>query len=147
MPRQAGSCRSCRTLEPMKVLAKLLLILFFGVVLFCAGAVVSAQRGWLQPVVTMQIENRSGHVLRALEVEYEGSATRSTATLPNLASDEVIKFRFYVRGEGGYKVKAVLGDGTALKASEGYVESGYHVTEIITKSQIVGSPKYGASAP
>lgn len=131
----------------MKAVAKLLLVLLFGVVLFCVGAVVSARRGWLQPLVTMQIENRSGQVLRSLEVQYEGGATRSTATLPNLASDEVIQFRFYVRGEGGYKVNAVLGDGTALKASEGYVESGYHVTEIITKSQIVGSAKYMASAP
>ena len=131
----------------MKHLVRLLLVALVGLVLFGAGAITSAQRGWFQPMVTMQIENRSGQVLRSLEVQYEGGATRSIAVLPNLASDEVMSFRFYVRGEGSYKLSATLGDGTRLKASEGYVESGYHVTEIIGNSQIIGSSKYGVAAP
>ena len=123
----------------MRTLAKFFLILLSGLVLFGAGAAVSARRGWFQPVATMQIENRSGQALRSLEVHYEGGTTRSTATLPTLASEGIIEFRFFVRGEGSYKVNAVLGDGTVLQPGEGYVESGYRVTEVITKSKIVGS--------
>jgi hypothetical protein len=125
----------------MKAFPKTLLVCLCGTTLFGAGAVLSAQRGWFQPVVTMKIENRSGQVLRALEVTYESGQTSSIATLPKLAANETLYFHFYVRGEGGYKVNALLGDGTAMKASEGYVESGYYVSEVITTSQIVGTPK------
>ena len=131
----------------MKQPVRLLLIVLFGLVLFLAGVITSAQWGWFQPIVTMQIENQSGQALRSLQVQHEGGTARSTTVLPNLAAGEVVNFRFYLRGEGSYKVSATLGDGTQLSPSEGYVESRYRVTEIIGKSQITGSSTYSLAAP
>lgn len=124
----------------MKSLIKISLIGGLGVVILVAGAVLWARQGWFQPIAMMTIENRSGQGLRGLEVVHESGLVRSTVALPKLAAGQVFNFRFYVGGEGGYTVNAVLADGTAIAASERYVESGYHVTEVISATKIVTEP-------
>ena len=58
--------RSAQTLGLMGTIVRLCLLALFGAVLFGAGAVTSARKAWLQPLVTLDIENRSGQVLRSL---------------------------------------------------------------------------------
>jgi hypothetical protein len=116
----------------------------FGAVAVCAavfgfGAAAAAYRGWLQPLATIQIDNRSGQQLRLLEVKHESRGVSSIATLPALSAGQSFSFRFFVAGEGGYRINAVLADGTVPKDSEGYVESGYNNTEVITPTAIVPS--------
>ena len=126
----------------MRILTKCLAIVVFGIGLFLAGALVSAHRAWFLPVAMVKIENRSGQVLKALDITYESGSAHGSATLPALASDETVRFIFYIRGEGGYRVSAVLGDGTVPKEGGGYVEPGYRETKIITKSGIINSSSY-----
>jgi hypothetical protein len=114
-------------------------IVLFGAVAFVAGALLAAERGWMQPTVVVDIANRSGQVARKLEVRYEGSATSSTTSLPALAANGTIRFPFHVRGEGTYSVQVVLADGNVLSSGKRYVEPGYRMAETIRASKIEGA--------
>jgi hypothetical protein len=94
----------------------------------------------MQSTVVIDIENRSGQGARKLEIQYEGSATRSITSLPAPSVNGRIRFPFYVRGEGTYSMHVVLGDGTSLSSDKRYVESGYRTVEIIRESRIEGGP-------
>ena len=128
----------------MKSVLKAVVYVASGILLFSAGVLASANRGWLQPLATIHIENRSGQQLRLLEVKHESRGIASLTTLPALPNGESARFRFYVAGEGGYRVHAVLADGTVLKDGEGYVESGYETTEIISPTAIVDASSYAS---
>jgi hypothetical protein len=91
---------------------------------------------WFQPIATVTIQNRSGQQLRSLDLQFESATARGVLTLPALANGASVDARMLVRGEGSYTVRAVLFDGTSVKPAEGYVETGYHVTEVIDRSRI-----------
>lgn len=127
--------------------AKPLLLAFAVLVAFGLGVVLSARMAWFQPIATVTIQNRIGQQLRSLELQFEGAAARGVLRLPALADGASVDARIIVRGEGSYTVHAVLLDGTSLKLTQGYVETGYHVSEVIGPSRIepaVGST-YSAS--
>lgn len=117
-------------------IARLAVSASFALAAFATGAFASARFAWFQPVATLTIENRSGQRLRSLEVRHESSGATGTFRLPALADGASIDVRVPVRGEGGYTVRAVLSDGTTPRPSEGYVERGYRVTEVVGASRI-----------
>jgi hypothetical protein len=114
-------------------------IALFGAAAFVAGALLAAERGWLQPAVVVDIANRSGQLARRLEVRYEGNATNSMTSLPELPVNGTIRFPFHARGEGTYSVQVVLADGTLVSGGKRYVEPGYRMAETIGASQIDGA--------
>ena len=103
---------------------------------FGAGVIVSARLGWFQPVAVITIQNRSGQQLRSLELQFESALARGVLYLPALGDGASVDARMPVRGEGSYRIRAVLSNGTTPKPAEGYVESGYRVTEVVGQSGI-----------
>jgi len=116
--------------------AKPLLLVLAVVVAFGLGVFLSAHMAWFQPVATVTIHNRSGQQLRSLDLQFESATARGVLRLPALSNGASIDARVPVRGEGSYIVQAVLFEGTSPKPAEGYVETGYHVTEVIGQSRI-----------
>jgi hypothetical protein len=125
-----------------------LLVVLAVLAAFGAGVIVSARLAWLQPFAVITIQNRSGQQLRSLELQFESATARGVLTLPGLVDGASVDARMHVRGEGGYTVRAVLFDGTAPTPAEGYVETGYHVTEVVGQSRIepASPPTYRESA-
>ena len=126
----------------LAVAAVLLAAVTFGL-----GAVVGARQGWLQPLVSVAIQNHTGQALAGLVLSYTSSSSSSSGTiaLSPLAVGARTTARFYLAGEGTYSVKATLANGTVLTSQEGYVEPGYTATEVLLDSGAQGSVRYGAT--
>jgi hypothetical protein len=116
--------------------ARPLLVVLAMLAAFGAGVIVSARMAWFQPFAVITIQNRSGQQLRSLELQFESTTARGVLSLPALGDGASVDARMHVRGEGGYTVRAVLFDGTVPTPAEGYVETGYHVTEVVGQSRI-----------
>ena len=124
----------------LAVAAVLLAAVTFGL-----GAVVGARQGWLQPLVSVAIQNHTGQALAGLVLSYTSSSSSGTIALSPLAVGARTTARFYLAGEGTYSVKATLANGTVLTSQEGYVEPGYTATEVLLDSGAQGSVRYGAT--
>jgi len=91
---------------------------------FVAGAGTAALRGWGSPVVTIDVVNHAGRAATAVAIEYDTCGVKTRTAALALQPGQQASFEFLVCGEGGYRVDAVLGDGTRLTGADGYVESG-----------------------
>jgi len=121
-----------RALLALKVLA-------LGTVAFLLGAWAATTGNWGQPLATVRIENNSGQALRQLELHFSGHAATGMLSLPALKDGEHVVSKVYVAGEAGYKVRAVLVDGTVLPELEGYVEAGYRTNEVVRSNRAISA--------
>lgn len=120
--------------------ANSLLVALVAGLSFAAGAAASARWAWFSTGAVVTVRNRSGQPLRSLELQFDGAAVRGVLRLPALRDGGEAVARLPVRGEGSYTVRAVLLDGTAPGAAQGYVEGGYRVTEVVGPSRVVPAP-------
>jgi hypothetical protein len=106
---------------------------------FLAGASNAALRGWGSPVVSVDVMNSSGAAVQSVSLQYESCGQKTLLPAQTLGQGQQTTFRFLVCGEGGYQVQARLDDGRELKGRDGYVESGYHATEIVQASGVMST--------
>lgn len=106
---------------------------------FLFGAWAASSTNWRQPLARVRIENQTGQSLKSLELHFSSNRVNGVLVLPALRQGEHVVSRIYVAGEGGYKVNAVLADGSSLKEREGYVEAGYSTSEVLQDSRNAGS--------
>lgn len=120
----------------MRVLFKtsVLLILFLGV--FFAGAVTSGLLHWFQPLIEVSVINNSGQHISDIQVSLETGRQNSISSFGRLERGQARVYRFYVEGEGGYTLTAMLEDGRRVRSDHGYVESGYSIKETVTGTSI-----------
>lgn len=112
---------------------------------FLIGAVVSAKKGWFQPIVTVTVVNQTSQKIERLSLTHKSSRSNGTILLPPLAPGRTVDARFYQAGEGTYTVSALFSDGTSLTSQEAYVEPGYAMTELITATRSQSMPSSGAT--
>jgi hypothetical protein len=106
---------------------------------FCAGAITAVWRGWGAQSVTVEVVNQSEQPLTSFTVRYETCGVRGSVVGGELLSGQSRRVKYTVCGEGGYFIEAQFRDGSVLKGTEGYVESGYSSTETITTNRIDSS--------
>ena len=110
-------------------------IVILGVVFF-AGVISGRIFGWFQPYVTLSITNHSGQELKALNLSVKTGQQKGVTELRLPKNGETIQVRFYVAGEGGYSLQAVLANNKSLESKMNYIESGYKVTAAIKNNSI-----------
>lgn len=116
----------------IKTLRRAASLLLLCAISFGLGVFFCARGGWFQAIVAITIVNRTDQDLSELVLEYKNSGVNGCVKLPALANGARTVARFWLSGEGGYTIRAKLADGTALLEGEGYVESGYTMTEVLT---------------
>ena len=97
---------------------------------FVGGAVTSAMRGWGSPAVEVVVENETTSVIRFVNLQLSSCGATSSLSAQDLAPGHAHTFRFFVCGEGGYTLDAMLENKMVLSSGE-YVESGYRVVESV----------------
>lgn len=97
---------------------------------FVGGAVTSAVRGWGSPLVEVVVENETTSVIRLVSLQLSSCGATSSLAVQDLAPGRAHTFRFFVCGEGGYTLDAMLENKMVLSSGE-YVESGYRVVESV----------------
>jgi hypothetical protein len=118
------------------MICKILHILGF-VVVFVAGMVVAAVNHFGSPLLTIKIENKSSKEIKAVDVIHE---TRRFGKVEYRISDippgKERAFRVYVPAESSYKLLVTFADGGQLTGGQGYVESGYKITETVKDNKV-----------
>ena len=109
--------------------------LTIAAVAFGAGALTSMSRGWGQPIAIIDIVNGSGQPVSMVTVQFDTCGHRGSIQAGALAASASTQVRYIVCGEGSQTVIADFGDGSNV-ASISYVESGYRVTERISRDAI-----------
>jgi len=97
---------------------------------FSAGAITAGVRQWFQPIVTVDLVNRSGQPVTKLVVKVRTNGYDSEISVRALPVGESQTVRFVLAGEGSYQVNATLENGTILHGGAGYVEAGYSAREM-----------------
>jgi hypothetical protein len=122
---------------PAKTLGVLALLLAgFG-----AGAFTATSRGWGSPTVAVEVANQSGQTIQFFSVAYTTCGTNGSIVGGVLPANQAKTLRFSVCGEGGYTVEVVFPDGRRVKSSEGYVESGYFASEVVSPNGITSNQR------
>ena len=111
--------------EQMRKLPAALVGLVVAIAIFAAGAYVSAERRWLQPLATVRIENHSGQDVASLRIAFLSYEFKGQLEAPPPKSGSSIEVSFPHRGEGGCQVAVTLADGKAFVGTCGYTETGY----------------------
>ncbi len=104
---------------------------------FGAGALVAVKRGWGSANVQIDVVNRSGKELRALEIKYTTCGDKQNLIVSgSLSQNQRKSFVFLPCGEGGYQVQVEFADGSKMLGNGGYVENGYRITEFVEQKGI-----------
>ncbi|MDQ1363084.1 MAG: hypothetical protein QG652_944 [Pseudomonadota bacterium] len=111
---------------------------------FFAGALTANAYKWFQPLVKLNITNKTGQEIRSLNIKHVSGRIENHMRLGTLEKEDSKIIFFYIYGEGSYSIEAVLEDGQLISGGAGYVESGYSINEIISPSSVLQSGKvYG----
>jgi hypothetical protein len=117
----------------MKIFKTISLILLGAVIaLVCVLSYSIYRGGFSAPFVTVEVINNSGSVVSKISIEHENGEVRHK----ELADGERVFLPVYARGESSYKIVVQFADGNTLSGGAGYVESGYKIKEIVTKTEI-----------
>ncbi len=116
-------------IKALAVMATLLLA-------FSAGAITAGVRQWFQPIVTVDLVNRSGQPVTKLSVNVRTGGYESEISVRALPVGESHTVRFVLAGEGSYQVNATLANGTILRGGAGYVEAGYSARETLLPNKV-----------
>jgi hypothetical protein len=109
--------------------------LTLAAVAFGAGAMIAMSRGWGEAIAIIDIVNATNQAVSMVTVQFDTCGYRGSIQAGALAPNASTQVRYMVCGEGGQTVTAQFADGTLLK-SAAYVESGYRVTEKISRDVI-----------
>ncbi len=115
-----------------KVLAVMAALLFT----FSSGAITAGVRQWFQPIVTVDLVNRSGQPVTKLLVKVKTNGYDSEISVRALPVGERQTVRFVLAGEGSYQVNATLANGAILHGGTGYVEAGYSARETLLSNKV-----------
>jgi hypothetical protein len=102
---------------------------------FGAGAMTAISRGWGQAIATVDIVNGSDQALSMVTVQFDTCGHRGSVQAGTLGPRASTQIRYVVCGEGGQVVTAQFADGRVVKTAA-YVETGYRVTERISRDAI-----------
>ncbi|MEN8322096.1 hypothetical protein [Acinetobacter junii] len=119
-----------------------LLIVFSLLISFAMGALTSGLNYWFQPLVHIQISNQSGQPIKELKLLVKTASTQHEISFSSLENNKAIKARFFVEGEGEYRLEATLANGQIISSSQGYIESGSTVNELVQSNQITSKVSY-----
>lgn len=114
-----------------------LLIVLSLLISFAMGALTSGLNYWFQPLVHIQISNQSGQTIKKLKLLVNTASTQHEISFPSLENNKAIKARFFVQGEGGYRLEATLANGQIVSSGRGYIESGSTVKELVGSNEII----------
>ena len=103
---------------------------------FFAGALVAIHRGWGSPLAHLTVINNSESEVRSIVVEYKSCGYMGTIVGRTLAPHAKSRLSFPTCGEGSYRLRAFLESGAELVGTEGYIESGYRITEFVERAAI-----------
>jgi hypothetical protein len=103
---------------------------------FGAGAMTAMSRGWGQAIAIVDIMNVSNKAVSTVTVQFDTCGYRGSVQAGAMAPGASTQVRYIVCGEGGQIVMAQFADGTTVKSAEAYVETGYRVTERISRDAI-----------
>ncbi|MHB8890262.1 MAG: hypothetical protein ACYC46_15735, partial [Acidobacteriaceae bacterium] len=124
------------TLERMAPLPKTLGLLALLLAAFGTGAFTASSRGWGSHTVAVEVLNKSGQPIQSFSVVYATCGTKGSIVGGALTANQAQTLRFSVCGEGGYTIAVVFPDGRQVASSEGYVESGYFVTGVVSQNGV-----------
>lgn len=128
----------------MATLYKILWVLALLLAVFVSGALTAIWRGWGSPTVAVKVVNQSGQNIQSFSVAYVTCDTKGSIVGGELATGQTKTLHFSVCGEGGYTLAVVFADGRRITSTEGYVESGYLVTGLISQNGVTSSERtYG----
>lgn len=100
---------------------------------FASGVIAGAKLGWLQPVVKVTVVNQTGGALSGLQLDFRSAGASGELRLPDLENGGRAVARFVVAGgEASYRIQGRRSDGRRLEGRDGYAESGYVITEVLT---------------
>lgn len=103
---------------------------------FGAGAITAGVQLWFQPIVSVELLNRSGLPVTKLSVKVKTNGYESEISVRTLLKDDSQKVRFVLAGEGSYQIHATLANGTVLHGGAGYVEAGYSARETLLPNKV-----------
>lgn len=127
---------------PIKKIFIAFLIIFSLMIGFMAGALTAGLNYWFQPLVRIQISNQSGQTIKKLKLLVNTASNQHEITFPSLENNKAIKARFFVQGEGGYRLEATLANGQIVSSGRGYIESGSTVKELVGSNEIISKVSY-----
>lgn len=122
---------------------KILGVVLLVAAAFVAGAVTALIRGWGETAVSAEVVNELDQPIRSFTVRYTTCGTKAEIASGELSPDESRTIRFRVCGEGGSLVEATLADGTIVRSTELYVESGYPITSTVNTKGVVSTQQMG----
>ena len=120
----------------MKTSKSILGSLTIAALAFVAGAITAASRGWGQAVAIVNVVNTSDRALATFAVHFDTCGFRGSVEGGTLAPGASNQVRYLVCGESGQTVRAEFTDGKVVTSEEAYVESGYRVTENVSRDAI-----------
>lgn len=103
-----------------------------GIILALGLGFIAANFFWQRSVTEVTIRNDSGQEIRDLRLILSKG---SVFQVDNLKAGDKKKLRFFVQGENGFHLIVRFRDAREI-AGEGYLESGYRVTESIREAGI-----------
>jgi hypothetical protein len=109
--------------------------LAIAAVAFGVGALTAVSWGWGQAIVIVDIVNRSGRSVSMATLQFDTCGHRGSIQAGVLASNASTQIQYIVCGKGSQTVIADFGDGSNV-ASISHVESGYRLTERISREDI-----------
>ena len=107
-----------------------------AVAAFLLGAYLATATSWLQPVVTVRVQNNSGQQLRSLVIAQESGSTRLRLESGPVAPGAAAILRFAQSTDGSFRLSATLGNGTSIDTGS-YVQPGYSLSYRATASGFV----------
>jgi hypothetical protein len=105
-------------------------------VAFGAGAMTAIWRGWGQAIAIVDIVNGSNEAVTMVTLLFDTCGHRGSVQAGGMAPGASTQVRYIVCGEGGQIVMAQFADGITVKSADAYVETGYRVTETISRDAI-----------
>jgi hypothetical protein len=89
------------------------------------------------PLIDIEITNNSGEDIQSIKIDHEiGRDNKIQYQFGGLKTGSKKLVHLYAPAESSYEVTVAFTDGKKITGGEGYVEAGYHVTEIIEKDKI-----------
>ena len=103
---------------------------------FSAGALAAGLLEWLQPVVTVEVTNRSNQTIRSLQLNYSGTGYHEGRITDTLAPGARAVFQWHTPSESSYRLTATFEDGRQVIGGAGYIQRGEIIKDSISESEV-----------
>jgi len=104
---------------------------------FVIGIIIASIFHFGSPLIDIEFINNSGNDIQSININHEiGRDNRIQCQFGGLKTGTKKLVHLYAPAESSYELTIAFSDGKKITGGAGYVEAGYHVTEIIEKDKI-----------